>query len=251
MELGRVGWGAWRGRRFGLACALGLLGLAGPAAAQAPTALDRLRAAETAGKVKEPELERSRLNIVEAAPLGPAAERPALRTAAAVDKPSPRPRREPPSLRAEVKQRVRDLESCRGGARAGQIQLRWTILPDGRTTNTLVLEQQPTDMDVMKCARKRMDGWRFASVTSGPIDMESSYTFGRSGRAPGDEVATNKKPNEGEPAQAKNQAEINPAKLTETKPVEAKPTEPQPVTKAAPTTLDQDVAGAASPAEGD
>jgi hypothetical protein len=170
-----------------------LLGLPGSAAAQPAdadqaTSLDRLRAAPAAGKVKEIDLDRGQLKIADAPPLSAAIERPALMTAAVVPArggaalappPAPPSRR----LSAEVKQRVRDLESCRGGARTGQIQLRWRILPDGRTTNALVLEQQPTDMDVMKCARRRIEAWRFLTATAVPVDVELAYDFARTDKA--------------------------------------------------------------------
>jgi hypothetical protein len=166
-----------------------VLGLPGSAAGQtgektAATSLDRLRDGAPAGKVKEIDLVRGQLKIADAPPLPAGIERPAVMTAAVAPAapnvaPAAPPATPPRRLTAEVNQRIRDLESCRGGARTGQIQLRWRILPDGRTTNALVLEQQPTDMDVMKCARRRIEGWRFLTAAPAPVDVEYAYDFGR------------------------------------------------------------------------
>jgi hypothetical protein len=164
-----------------------LLGIPGSASGQAQTtgrsrtSLDRLRVDEPTGKVKEIDLVRGQVKIADAPPLGAAVERPALLTAAAAAAaaPTPPPAPAPRRLTAEVNQRVRELEFCRGGARSGQIEVRWRILPDGRTTNALVLEQQPTDMDIMKCARRRIEAWRFSTATPAPVDVELAYDFGR------------------------------------------------------------------------
>jgi hypothetical protein len=158
---------------------------------RAPTTLDRLRVSDSSGKVKEIDLDRAKIKIADAPPLAAATERPAIKTAAASSR-TGSPADSPAvtaALRTEINQRVRDVESCRGSATSGQIQLRWRVQPDGRTSNTLVLEQQPTDMDIMKCARKRMEAWRFTPPTAAPVDVETSYSFVRPTPRLADDVA--------------------------------------------------------------
>lgn len=227
MRLGKLGTvGA-----FAVGLPLGLLPLTRTTWSQQSTALDRLRSGDTSGKVKEIDLDRTKVTIAEPPRSGPGTERPALKTAAAVQ--TSNRRAETAGLRTEINQRLRGLESCRGSARGGQIQLRWTVLPDGRISNTLVLEQQPTDMDVMKCARKRMDGWRFSPSAAGPIDVESSYSFARPERSGTADVvagdndrttpAEEKKSPEGKSSEAKlSEAKLSEAKLSEAKLNDAK-----------------------------
>jgi hypothetical protein len=97
---------------------------------------------------------------------------------------------DPAILSREVNERFRDFELCRvkvarlAGIRlddlkAGQITARWTILPGGDTRDTLVLEVSDTALAVMRCARRRMNAWRFTGPVGGPVEVEYDYDFSR------------------------------------------------------------------------
>jgi hypothetical protein len=91
-------------------------------------------------------------------------------------------------LGTEVRRWLPDLEVCRttvargsgvtpAEVSAGTVGLRWTILPSGGARGALVLEQDATDLELMKCARKRMSAWRFTAPVDGPVEVAYSYTF--------------------------------------------------------------------------
>jgi hypothetical protein len=91
-------------------------------------------------------------------------------------------------LGTEVRRWLPDLEACRTNVAraagvtpaevsAGTVGLRWTVLPSGGARGALVLEEAATDLELMKCARKRMSAWRFTPPTEGPVDVAYSYTF--------------------------------------------------------------------------
>jgi hypothetical protein len=91
-------------------------------------------------------------------------------------------------LGTEVRRWLPDLEACRttvarstgvspAEVNAGTVGLRWTILPGGGSRGALVLEEDATDLEVMKCVRKRMNAWRFTAAVDGPVDVAYSYTF--------------------------------------------------------------------------
>lgn len=155
-----------------------------------PTALERLRTADpAAGKLKEITLDPAKFNITERAPIPAPTERP---TRAALRPPPPPPAPvgvlDLAQWKTEVSQRTRELEACRSNLaaatglatnqiNAGSLLLRWTIMPDGRSRNAIVLEQEATDLDVMKCVRRRMAAWLFTPPTGGPVDVEHTYRF--------------------------------------------------------------------------
>jgi hypothetical protein len=91
-------------------------------------------------------------------------------------------------LQGEVSQRFGDLEACRNkiarqekvaveDLRAGLVVLRWTILPSGRTTQSVVYQQRETELALVKCIRARMDAWQFTPASSDPIVIEQTYDF--------------------------------------------------------------------------
>jgi hypothetical protein len=161
---------------------LGILQLSGSARGQ-ETALDRLRGDEPAGKLKEVDLDAGKTSIAAPAPVTEVKERPVLKAASlqpdapavgVVDR---------AILEAELNQRVRDLDGCRatvprneGTKReespAGLVVLRLTIDPEGRAKNTVVYQQQATSIELMKCMRRRMEGWAFTPPTGGPVVVE-------------------------------------------------------------------------------
>ena len=107
----------------------------------------------------------------------------------------PWPRRPQPAasvdwrrLQGEVSQRFGDLEACRNkiarqekvaveDLRAGLVVLRWTILPSGRTAQSVVYQQRETELALVKCIRARMDAWQFTPASSDPIVIEQTYDF--------------------------------------------------------------------------
>jgi hypothetical protein len=171
---------------------------ADPGAAAPSTSLDRLRSDDVTGKVKDIERLRGLTKIAPPPPLAPRIERPALKTASALQpsaRSTPAPGTRSPALNAEIEARTRELETCRTSATRGPIELHWRIQPDGRASNALALQEQITDLEMLKCARKRMEGWRFTPPTTGPVDIEIAYDFARRDRS-------------GDPSEAKKPAEI-------------------------------------------
>lgn len=173
------------------------------------TALERMRTNDSTGRVKEPGLGEAK--IPEPTPLLPESERPVLKRASAravLPEPEPSPGFINESvLRTQVNQRRRELDTCRPpGSKASlaPMQLRWTIVPGGHVKNTVVMtERQPSSLEVVKCVRKRMDAWVFASPAGGPVDVETTHTFApTSPRALEKEMTadTSKQPGEPQPA---------------------------------------------------
>jgi hypothetical protein len=187
-----------------------------PDAPPPSTSLDRLRSDDVTGKVKDIERLRGITKIAPPPPLAPRIERPALRTASALqtsERSTAAAATRSPALNAEIEARSRELEACRTSATRGPIELHWRIQPDGRASNALALQEQITDLEMLKCARKRMEAWRFTPPGSGPIDVEIAYDFARRDRLGRDEMATaNPTPpsdiSAGEASEAKKPAEI-------------------------------------------
>jgi hypothetical protein len=148
----------------------------------------KLRAKDPTAKISEVELDGTAVKIEEATAPGAIQEPPVPRMRS-------RPLRrigklDPAILSREVNERFRDFELCRvkvarlAGIRlddlkAGQITARWTILPGGDTRDTLVLEVSDTALAVMRCARRRMNAWRFTGPVGGPVEVEYDYDFSR------------------------------------------------------------------------
>jgi hypothetical protein len=157
----------------------------------------KLRAKDPTGTVREVDIDGTAVKIEEAGPPGTARERPVPR---ARRRPLRRiGRLDPAILAREVNDRFRDFELCRvkvarvtglrlDELKAGQITVRWTILPSGDTRDTLVLEVSDTALAVMKCARRRMNAWRFTAPAGGPVEMEYDYEFS-GGQAPATKTA--------------------------------------------------------------
>jgi hypothetical protein len=60
---------------------------------------------------------------------------------------------------------------------ASQLTLRWTILPSGRVTDTLVVATAPVDGKVMDCVKRQMSLWTFASPEGGAARVERPFQF--------------------------------------------------------------------------
>ena len=148
------------------------------------------RSLDTTGELRNVDVDTAQVQIAAAPPVGEMEERTAPRI------PRRPLRREgtirPAVLAAEVRNHFRDLEVCRlkvaragsiapSQVKAGEITLHWTILPSGATQGTLVFETTETDLALMKCIRRRMNGWRFTQPTGGPLHAEYDYRFASAG----------------------------------------------------------------------
>jgi hypothetical protein len=177
--MARGSWAPW----------LALMVVAPAASAQEPTEMTRLgnelRSSTLTGQLKDIGLGRD-IKIIAAAPAGEIVETPVPHPTRAAQRIEGR--LDPGRLRTEVRQRFADLEGCRttvadafdvelADLDAGTIGLRWTILPSGATRGALVVEEADTDLDLMKCARERIKGWRFTGAPEGPVEVAYSYTF--------------------------------------------------------------------------
>jgi hypothetical protein len=166
---------------------LGMMQVSLPGRADEPTALEKLRSDAPAGKLKEVDLTATKIRIADPAPVSDDRERPVI-TPASLQQPAPAVgvlARD--NLEAEVGARLRDLDACRPAAAASAaarrqespadyMVLRWTIEDDGRTKNTLVYQEQPGgNIELMKCVRRRIEGWQFTPPVGGPVVVEQTY----------------------------------------------------------------------------
>jgi hypothetical protein len=86
----------------------------------------------------------------------------------------------------DMDRRLNDLRVCRfdiaserhvaaARVRVGEVELRWTVVPDGSVEQAEVVAVRATDPDVMSCMKRKMDGWRFAPrlpTTPAPRSVE-------------------------------------------------------------------------------
>jgi hypothetical protein len=91
-------------------------------------------------------------------------------------------------LRREIKSRFVLLRDCRvevarhkriapGTVTASRLTLRWTILPDGRVTETQVVATSRVDGEVMNCVKRQMSRWSFSPPIGGPVRVERPFAF--------------------------------------------------------------------------
>ena len=150
---------------------------------------ERLRAPGSTGKWKEVDVDRggSRITTVPRLKLDERAV-PASYVGASVPAADEPPRVDWRRLQGEVSQRFGDLEACRNkiarqekvaveDLRAGLVVLRWTILPSGKTSGSVVYQQRETELALLRCVRARMDAWQFTPASSDPIVIEQTYDF--------------------------------------------------------------------------
>ena len=76
--------------------------------------------------------------------------------------------------KAEVAHRKRVATSTITGSR---LVLRWTILPDGRVTDTQVVATSPADPRLVDCIKERMSGWSFRPGKGGSARVERKFSF--------------------------------------------------------------------------
>lgn len=141
---------------------------------------------DTTGKVRDADVDSAGVSVAEPMALGSISETTVPRIP---ERPlNPEGVIDPAAFRVDVARNFSDLESCRlkvaeaagvpiGDVEAGEISLHWTVLPSGRTRDTVVLETVQTDLALMKCVRRRMNGWTFNQPVGGPFHAHFDYTF--------------------------------------------------------------------------
>jgi len=141
---------------------------------------------DTNGDIGDAKVDSSGTSIAEPQPLGPISETKVPRI----------PRRplkkegkiDAKVFSADLTRNFADIETCRLKVAAaagvpltkviaGAISLHWTVLPSGRTRDTVVLETAKTDLAVMKCVRRRMNAWTFGKPVGGPVHADYDYVF--------------------------------------------------------------------------
>ena len=61
---------------------------------------------------------------------------------------------------------------------AGQVLARWTLEPSGAVDAVEVVARQPTDPDVLSCARRKIASWLFVRAPGGaPLHIEQPLAF--------------------------------------------------------------------------
>jgi hypothetical protein len=95
---------------------------------------------------------------------------------------------DPVLMRREIKPKFALLRDCRTEAARGkkigpnalpasELTLRWTILDDGRVTDTQVVATARVDSRIMSCVKRQMSQWSFSSPSDGPVRVESPFKF--------------------------------------------------------------------------
>ncbi len=93
----------------------------------------------------------------------------------------------PPAVRSATNDRLPQLKACRAFVASrrqktvdrvpgGRVLLRWTVEPNGVVSNAEAVALEPTDPDVLTCARDRVEGWRYDRQT-GPIKVTRRVTL--------------------------------------------------------------------------
>jgi hypothetical protein len=95
---------------------------------------------------------------------------------------------DPVIMRREMRPKFALLRECRGevarqkkiaasSVTASELTLRWTILDDGRVSQTQVVATARVDNKVMSCVKRQMSQWSFSAPGSGPVRVESPFKF--------------------------------------------------------------------------
>jgi len=91
-------------------------------------------------------------------------------------------------LTREIDTYLTSLDDCRinvarikqvlpSGVVASSLMLRWTILPNGRTSMTEVVATSPNDSALMNCVKAAMAQWTFTAPHGGPVPVERPFAF--------------------------------------------------------------------------
>jgi hypothetical protein len=66
----------------------------------------------------------------------------------------------------------------------GALELRWTVVPTGEVSDAEVVALEPTDADVMLCAKRKMATWRFAAPPADrAVRLSTRVSLGEGGPA--------------------------------------------------------------------
>ena len=85
-------------------------------------------------------------------------------------------------IRQEIEDRMPEIRECQAQAAAGKrgsagaIRVKWTIMPNGRTTAIKVLDSIPDAAALEACITARIADWRFPSHSGGAA-AKLSYPF--------------------------------------------------------------------------
>jgi hypothetical protein len=60
---------------------------------------------------------------------------------------------------------------------AGQLTLRWTILPSGGIAGTEVVAMESADSQLIDCVKRRMSSWSFAHPRGGSVRVSRTFQF--------------------------------------------------------------------------
>jgi hypothetical protein len=91
-------------------------------------------------------------------------------------------------LTREIDTYLTSLDDCRinvarikqvlpSGVVASSLMLRWTILPNGRTSMTEVVATSPNDTALMNCVKAAMAQWTFTAPRGGSVPVERPFAF--------------------------------------------------------------------------
>jgi hypothetical protein len=78
------------------------------------------------------------------------------------------------TCKAEVARQRRTTAGALSGSR---LLLRWTILPDGHVTDTLVVAVARANGHVMDCIKRDMSQWAFDPPRGGSVRIERPFQF--------------------------------------------------------------------------
>jgi hypothetical protein len=86
-------------------------------------------------------------------------------------------------VKREVSRSMAGIKSCyeqalrRDPKTAGQVTLGWTIVPDGSVRNIEVKVDTLHDFGMLNCMRATAAQWRFAPLSTGPLDVQFPFRF--------------------------------------------------------------------------
>jgi hypothetical protein len=139
------------------------------------------RALNTSGRLQQPPSTIDALEsaIKPAAAEGDGSERPAASLPITPPPPPPQERSDVMALDSNMDQRVNDLLACRleiaadrrvpvKRVVAGNLILRWRLLPDGSVGDAEAVAVKDTDPEVLACVQRKMAGWQFVRPRNAP-----------------------------------------------------------------------------------
>lgn len=160
------------------------------ASASAPSPADSVRRKpDDFGRLLTPLLDDRGTTIAPPARLEPMRERPVR----APDEPAEeaRPERPPQEVSLDTV-RVNEIRVCRldvAASRprnapppaAGVIVARWTLLADGTVSEVEIVAEEPTDSEVLSCAKRTVSAWAF-DWPRAPVRQQARVSLAEAGR---------------------------------------------------------------------